>query len=111
MSSARPGADQRARSACPRAELAFAKRRLRFAKAKAVDVKVTTLTSRKKPEAETAAAEILERIDGVLEGDDFPALPTLPHSSSLGLGQVVPRVGASLSSVFAGSDSPGPHQA
>ena len=29
----------------------------------------------KKPEAETAAAEILERIDGVLEGDDFPALP------------------------------------
>ena len=34
-----------------------------------------TFTSRKKPEAETAAAEILERIDGVLEGDDFPALP------------------------------------
>ena len=78
---------------------------------KAVDVKVTTLTSRKKPEAGTATAEILEIIDGVLEGDDFPSLPTLPHSSSLGLGQVVPRVGASLSSVFAGSDSPGPHQA
>ena len=37
---------------------------------KAVDVKVTTLISRKKP-----AAEILERIHGVLEGDDFPALP------------------------------------
>ena len=83
---------QRARSACPRAELVSAKRRLRFAKvSKAVDVKVTILTSRKKSEAatRTAAAEILERIDGVLEGEDFPALPTLPHSSSLGLGQVV----------------------
>ena len=83
---------QRSRSACPRAELASAKRRLRFDKVKAVDVKVTTLTSRKKPEAETAAAEILERIHRVFEGDDFPALPTLPHSSSLGLGQVVPTV-------------------
>ena len=83
---------------------------------KAVDVKVTTLTSRKKSEAsETAAAEILERIDGVLEGDDFPALATLPHSSRLGLGQVVPTVWVRHlvrpSSVFAGSDSPGPHQA
>ena len=72
---------QRSRSACPRAELASVKRRLRFAKvSKAVDV--TTLTSREKPEAATAAAEILERIDGVLVGDDFPALPTLPHSST-----------------------------
>ena len=63
---------------------------------------MTILTSRKKSEAsETAAAEILERIDGVLEGDDFPALPTLPHSSSLDLGQVVPSV-ASVSSVCCG---------
>ena len=72
---------------------------------KAVDVKacvkMTTLTSRKKSEAETVTAQISERIDGVLEGDDFPAVPPAYAASQQ----------QSLSSVFAGSDSPGPRQA
>ena len=50
---------------------------------------VVVADRRKKAEAETASADIVVRLDGVLDRGDFPTLPPMPHSSSIGLGQLV----------------------
>lgn len=73
-------------------------------------VQVVVADCREKPELEAATADTLVRLDGILDGGDFPVSPPMPHTSSIGLGQLVSS-GASLSNVFAGSDQSCPRSA